>query len=100
MPTPADTHRHLLSLISFAHSPAQSCFALPPSLHPYKAGPLQCCRSPLASHPHSLVSCALRKSLPFELTNTCLIRTLEEYKERFCPIGYRDQRRVGPSHRE
>jgi hypothetical protein len=74
--------------------------SLPPSLHPYKAGPLQCCRSPLASHPHSLVSCALRKSLPFELTNTCRIRTLEEDKERFRPIGYRDQRRVGPSHRE
>jgi hypothetical protein len=57
--------------------------SLRPSLHPYKAGPLQCWRSPLASHPHSLVSCALRNSLPFELTNTCRIRTLEEDKERF-----------------
>ena len=43
------------------------------------------------------MSCALRKPLPFELTITCRIRTLEEDKERFRPIGYRDLRRVGPA---
>ena len=92
MPTPADTHRHFLSLISFAHSHTE--LLCPPSLPPSiltKQAPST------AGGLHLLL--ILTHSCPALFENLFLsssqllvaFRTLED-KERFRPIGYRDQR--------